>query len=501
MNNLQVGKYENTFVGTISWPFIRYEALIPEQVKGDLFVWLFLSLVVYLNESNGRSSNTYNEVIKQEAKNLLTDRFGKIVDQQILEKIVDNAERGYLDFYNGIHSLKIETFSFLQTYEELFSDKLQMKHIYQDGVTGDVTPMFDDDLYLSNKEASNTDFKIDLTTKLKKPTKGAIHDAYTNYLLIKKGQQIPKELESSQIEDETPFDEFDDEEKSIFFDTLDDDFPVSNDMRENKKKSRLNFRNYSVRYYSDSSAIFNLKVELFIENNSIMAISPFGKSTDQWINRTMTKARNINGAFDQYLKEIESQFLVKHDPNNVKSYFGYKDEISDQLKHCSDLFRLMLSTKNSEAIKQVLIINDYFESKQKYFFLEIGKLLEYSIVPIREKTGRSMQNMGKTLFVANISFRLTPRNIDYKRLTTDEIYNNWKKGWTHFKADIAAIILETKISESAIIYPEFINDLFELYDLRNAYSHAQKRNSSEIKPSKEHLTKLLKVMKVIVDIY
>ena len=44
MNNEIFNQNEGREVEKIIWPFYRYSALIPEQIGGDLFVWLYLSL-------------------------------------------------------------------------------------------------------------------------------------------------------------------------------------------------------------------------------------------------------------------------------------------------------------------------------------------------------------------------------------------------------------------------------------------------------------------------
>ena len=156
-NNLLIGEFENKKVCTIAWPFVRYEALIPEQIKGDLFVWLYLSLFTYKNEQNNLAKNSYSLAVKEEVKKILADKFGKIIDAQTLDKIIANAEKDYVVMDDERSSLKAEVFGFLETYEELFSDKLQLRYIFQDGITGEVVPDFSDSFDLDKKEAGKKD--------------------------------------------------------------------------------------------------------------------------------------------------------------------------------------------------------------------------------------------------------------------------------------------------------------------------------------------------------
>lgn len=506
MNNLLYGEYEHQKVATISWPFVRYEALIPEQIKGDLFVWLYLSLFTYKSEQNGLAKNTYSESVKDEVKTILLDKFGKVIDSQTLEKIISNAERDYVVFNGGIGSLKAEVFGFLETYEELFSDKLQMKHIFQDGITGDVVPDFSDDFDgLKNKEAHGDDvaFSANLNSNLKKPGKRAVQNAFNKFTLINKGQQIP-EQETIEYEDsDIAFDEFDDEDREEFFDTLQDDNLFEEENPKDKKKFITNIRNYAIRYYDELKRVYNLKVDLYIEKNQVYAISPFDEATDQWINRSLLKARNINADLDNYLREIENTYTVKQDKEELEKFFGYKDKVSDQLKYCGPLFRLIASTNNFEAKKTTIELDSLFESQSKFFFSEVGTFLEYIIEPFKRNNSDERQNVTKEAFLSEIEYKCSAKGIDYRRLTFKEIYKNWIEGWDHFKADTADIIISTAINNSPVIYSDFINDLFELYDLRNVNGHKKKKGDSrsEIRPSQEHLDKLIKVTKVLISIY
>ena len=68
---------------------------------------------------------------------------------------------------------------------------------------------------------------------------------------------------------------------------------------------------------------------------------------------------------------------------------------------------------------------------------------------------------------------------------------------------MADIIISTDVTSSNLVYAEFVNDLFALYDLRNVNGHKKKAGDTrnDIKPAQEHLDKLLKVTKVIADIH
>ena len=504
-SNLLIGEYENKKVCTIAWPFVRYEALIPEQIKGDLFVWLYLSLIAYKNEQNNLAKNSYTIAIKEDVKKILIDKFGKIIDAQTLDKIVSNAEKDYVVLDDERSSLKAEVFGFLETYEELFSDKLQIRHIFQDGITGDVVPDFSESFELGNKEAGkkDLDFRAEINTNLKKPSKGSIKKAFKVYQLLLKGQIVVEEKENEEELDDSPFDEFDDEDRQEFFDTLDENDIFEGETSENKPKKRINIDNYAIRYYDAPSQVYYLKIDLWINKNQIFAYSPFDPTTDQWFNRCILKARNINPKIDAYFKEIEELYTVKEDEGAIKKFFGYKDTVSEQMKWCGPLYRLVFALNNLELKKTVYKMDSLYDSRSEYFFNEVGKYLEYLIEPFKRHNADERKSVTKEAFISEIETKCNPKNIDFKRLTYNEVYKNWLEGWDHFKADVADIIISTDITNSDLVYTEFVNDLFALYDLRNVNGHKKKQGDSrnDIKPSQEHLDKLLKVTKVISDIH
>ena len=108
MNNMEIfNPFDGKEVDKIVWPFYRYSALIPEQLGGDLFVWLYLSLIVYSNESKTLPKDTYNDEGKMEVQKILADKFANVIDGQTLEKIVNNAERDFTEITKDLNGKNI----------------------------------------------------------------------------------------------------------------------------------------------------------------------------------------------------------------------------------------------------------------------------------------------------------------------------------------------------------------------------------------------------------
>ena len=88
MNNNEImNPYEGKEVESIVWPFYRYSALIPEQLGGDMFVWLYLSLVVFNNEGRTLPKDNYDDSGKMERVGFLggTEEYIRMLGIRIIE--------------------------------------------------------------------------------------------------------------------------------------------------------------------------------------------------------------------------------------------------------------------------------------------------------------------------------------------------------------------------------------------------------------------------------
>ena len=204
MNNEIFNQNEGREVEKIIWPFYRYSALIPEQIGGDLFVWLYLSLIAYNNQGKGLVQTNYSDDVKQDVQKILNEKFSAVIDGQTLEKIITNAEKDFVEEIrtadgSKARQLKHYTFSIIDTYENLFSDKLDVKYIYQDAITGEVLPFFGDTSGI--EDARNTDGRITVRSGIKEPSKKAVKKAYEQYMKIKKHNGF-EEIQEIELEDE-----------------------------------------------------------------------------------------------------------------------------------------------------------------------------------------------------------------------------------------------------------------------------------------------------------
>ena len=169
---------EGKTVDNIVWPFYRYSALIPKQIGADLFVWLYLSLVVLQNQQKGLPRDSYTVDVQNNVEVIFQDKFSSVIDKTTFNKIKANAE----DDFTVATKLKEETFSFIDTYESLFSDKLEVKYIYQDAITGEVVPFFGDTAHIDDSDSRDNALKN--RAGVKEPPKAAVKIAYEHYMRL-----------------------------------------------------------------------------------------------------------------------------------------------------------------------------------------------------------------------------------------------------------------------------------------------------------------------------
>lgn len=503
MNNSEIfNPYEGKEVDSIVWPFYRYSALIPEQLGGDMFVWLYLSLVVFNNEGRTLPRDNYDDSGKMDVQKILTDKFGNVIDGQTLEKIINNAERDFVETIKTQDGkktkiLKAETFSFIDTYENLFSDKLDVKYIYQDAITGEVLPFFGDTSFIEDSQDKNSVIKV--REGVKEPTKKAVKKAYEQYTKIKKFNSNPAEVEVELI------DEFYDEDEQTFIE--DSEFETAEEKEE--KQEIQNLKKYNVIFLKDKKAEFDLDVNVYVEDNELVLKSPFGINTNQWINKCLKKGRNVSESLDLKMKELESIFLIEE--KRIDNYIeGHKNDFASSLFILQTLYRMIDSLQDNRIREYVVKLDQKFQEQDELFYFYCGKFLERLLKKIQytnKSNALQRQQTTQEMFYRELDNKFAYKNIKYEFLKSANIYHDWARKYTKrdgtefasFKADLTDILLRTDLINSPLMYPTFIDDIFSLYSLRSAVDHDDD-SSVNMNISKEKAEKLTKIVKVLFEL-
>lgn len=489
MNNELFNPNEGKRVDTLVWPFYRYSALIPEQIGGDLFVWLYLSLVSFENQNQGMARDNYSDTIKQSVERILQDKFSSVIDSQTLERIVHNAETQFID--GG--KIKEETFSFIDTYETLFSDKLDVKYIFQDAITGEVLPFFGDTSSIG--DADDTEKRISVRADVKEPSKKAVRKAYQQYIKIKRHNDSDAD-QYVELEDE-----FFDEDEQTFLDDTVEDVAFSETKEEVKS-----LNNYNVIFLEGKQVLFNLAVPIYIEDNELVARSPFGDNSNQWIDKCMRKGRNVSSKLDEQLCALEKQYVIEE--KRIETYIeGHRKDFASSLHVCPTIYRMIDSLNDNKIREYVIKMDAAFYEQSEMFYFHCGRYLERLAkkVSYQKSDAEVRTNTGYEMFCREIENKCQNTNMHYSWLKNEGIFKDWKKKFLRkdgkefasFKADVADIILRTDLVNSPLMYPTFIDDMFDLYSKRNSVDHDDDNANVEI--AQIHVDRLLKITKVLFE--
>jgi len=356
---------EGKTVDNIVWPFYRYSALIPKQIGADLFVWLYLSLVILQNQQKRLQKDSYTDDVKKEVELIMLEKFSSVIDGQTFDKIRANAER----VFTVSTRLKEETFSFVDTYESLFSDKLDVKYIYQDAITGEVVPFFGDTSHIDDSDSDRRENTLKTRSGIKEPPKASVKRAYEHYMRLKK---YSSDDDAAEIQAE--FDElFFDEDAQTF---IDGDFETFEETVETPEQKSL--RDYNVIFLKDSKVLYNVDVSVFVRGNELLLKSPFDRITDQWFNRCAVKAQNVSEDVAELFKELRRQYLIE-ERRIVEFKETKKSDFASTLKHCAVIYRMIDSLGDDDLRRDVAKLDQSFaaEDKGDYYLVNIPAAFLY----------------------------------------------------------------------------------------------------------------------------
>lgn len=486
---------QNQYVGSFLWPFVRYDVLMPQQIRTDLFEWLYLSLVVHQNEQRGLDKKSYTKEVKDDVRHMIKQKFSSLLDDIVIDNIILMAEKEFTikinTRYGSGEILIDETFSFLDTYEDLFSSQVTVQRVFQDGICGGVVPCFKEDIFIKDAK-QNDNCELRLLVK-DKPTLEQIKKAY---LLFNRLSTIASNQDDALDETE----EFYDEDAEVDFAPEKQDFETTN-AEENKNT----MSNFSTHFIENSRCEFKLEISVYSDGDKLYIDTPFDSDvTLKWMNKRLPQVRSVCEELDKYFKGLESKYITtKVDGNNDNLLlFVHRKGIADQLTKCGDIYRLIehLSNKYDDLKKLLIDVDKQFASKHKSYFNSLGNYLECLIAQIVDRTDIQMRKYyDYNQYCTEINYICKQLGVSARPFLSETIFNHWKKGWKHFKADLASIFLANKkMQNNAKLYASFVQDMFDLYDSRNNGSHYQagKKYSYE----SDDITKLFDVTIVLIEL-
>src|SRR5574344_2926759 len=114
----------------VQWPIYQYEAMLPEAIEDDVFVWLYLSLLVYSNKLQHKPPRNYDDSVVADTEALILQKFSPAINKTILEGISNRIQADFcVKDYSRIIGLKDDVDGFLNSFEYLFNDDVKVKTV------------------------------------------------------------------------------------------------------------------------------------------------------------------------------------------------------------------------------------------------------------------------------------------------------------------------------------------------------------------------------------
>lgn len=458
-------------VGTLRWPFKKYTILMPEKNDVDAFAWLFASFVRMYNRKKKNPEFTYNNDIENVVKGMIRQHFGNIIDVPTLNKVIETTKEKYLD---------PEKHDSIKVFNNLFTDKMQIRYIFQDCITGSVAPYF----YTEYEAESEIPYEVDFEGGLKpikrdKPAKKYVKLAYRRYL--NRDQYLLQDSEVNLQDFEKEEEILDDEDAQLFED--DEDLIDNMESEEIQPKTDRKSSKFDIKFLNDGREVY-YDLPVTIEDNKLLVKTPFDPSTNPWMNVCFTKGSNENKDIKEY-RDRYSSFLVPQ--QKVDRFFeDPKDSIYNKLPNCVNIYRTIEKTGKRELRDMVWRMEGLYARRDPYFFLECSKMLEGLVrIADYEPSDAEFRNLATKDTVDRL-LKAKCTNIDTWHLRNPEVFKKWKfkyvkpenfpvgKNWKprdDFKSDFLDLMLQSDLSKSPLMKYDSVNNIWSLWVDRNSQGH------------------------------
>lgn len=462
----------------IRWPFKRYMVLMPERNEVDAFAWLYASFVKMYNLKKGNKAYEYNAEIENVVKGQIRQYFLNIIDVPTLNVVITQMEK-YLD-PNHPDSIKV--------FQNLFTDKMRIKYVFQDCITGSVVPFFYDELEVESELPRAVDFEGGLKpVKKSKPVKKYVKLAYERYLHRENyvGEEIEEIIQEYQ-EDE---DFLKDEDNQLFEE--DEDFTVKKEMSVEEVKVDTPLRKFDIKFLDDGEIIY-YDVPVSIEDNMLFVGTPFDVSTSSWLNVCFVKGSKEN----RELKEIYDRLSVNIAPKQkIDRFFeDIKNSIYEKLPNCAELYRTIDPIGDRKLREMVWRLENYYVRRDPEFFVKCAVILE-RILKLVIETGGYVPSDKEFREFANkkIVHELLDAkcsHVDCYNLKKGDLFVKWKNKYVNpkdreinaysnsnwkprfdFKSDFLDLMIQSDISKSPLMKYETVNNIWKLWSYRNRQGH------------------------------
>ncbi len=488
----------------IKWPFYRCEAILPIAASSDIFVWLYLSLLVYENKKDKKAPLTYSEVSLGKVRADLKAKFPQTMNDTLISEIEESIKKNFTESVNTQYNkrkLRDDVMSFLDSFEYLFSNDVEIKTIYKEAVSGAILPFFD------KVESKPFEEKCDFELKPlrgKEPSRNLVLSALRTSEKIKsiEGQKLLGKAEPFEEATSEPIFEFDPEEEAFFEDDVVMEEAPKEEDEERVVPSKDGKRTIKVLDDSYQLVYYNVCIRLG-EDGILQAELPYGfpsnSATLSWFNAIYRRAYSMN----KNLKQAIDAFFPEPEPEASPAALKELFSANGSLERCQELYEILghSKTKRSELQMEAIYINDNFSAKSGPAY--VGRLLDYLGRTIPDTTIRTnVKYESFKIFMKDACQSLGLSDQDAYMLSSENIFKEYTRPKKNpdkmsFKYLFAnAILNNLACINNPCFYQEVVQDAWDLYNKRSGFDHP---NGSE-KLNEDDIKKLTKLAKFIVSI-
>ena len=463
---------EGKHLDALKWPFKRYMVLMPEKNNVDALAWLYASFVRMYNRRKGDPEFTYNDRIENIVKGQIRQHFTNIIDVPTLNKVIQITKDRYLDK---------EKHDSIKVFSNLFSDKLEIRYLFQDCITGSIVPYFYSETELYSELPQEVDFEGGLKpVRVKRPNKRYVRLAYSRY--FNRERFVTEDLEDVEKEFEFEDEIIMDENTQIFEEDLVFDDESDSD-KIDSSPSKFDIK------YLDEGILVYYSIPVVISDNGFRIKTPFDYSTEPWLNVCFNKATKENKELMGYV-ENHSNLLTTQ--SEIQKFMeSEKDSIYGHLPNCKDIYMAIDGIGDPKLRKYVWNLEKYYVTRNPDFFGQCAKILERLMKKIEfPKSDAEFREYASYQTICNmldskcagIDCTLLKRNATIKKwhykYKTDKNPNNSNTQRNHFKeppfdfkSEFLDLMIQSDMSKTPLMKWDSVNKLWSLWQDRNDQDH------------------------------
>lgn len=455
----------------IAWPFNKYEILVPEIIESDLFIILYIKLLIFTAKSSEKEfrMNEFTQNDIDRTDDLMKNNFGSIIDDKMLDMIKSNGSKYIASSrtYSGTIFELTDSAKKVLNNEVAYSETIRNYFIYQDALSGEVVS------YFGNELKEKTEYERDRLSPIikERPKPMYVLNKYDRYITRSKLSEAKSQTDINELDDDRTLLDFD-TEHDIDDNFFDEYLEKENDNFDKKEKTETSVR------YKDGGTLVYFDIDIEAINNRMVVTTQFNEWVDNEFPEIITRAKN-SGRCDDLSSKLKTLHLEEPLSKNLLSIDSLESDFVSQLKYFRKVYEVAEEFCDKKRLRYYVIrIEQRFSARTIEFFQEVGNFMEFLTKPYIDRGNRGLIYK---FYENDLLLRENQLNIDLGKMRNSEIYSDWKKNRERFKADLASAILSWDFS---LVEEKFdkdlINRVMHIYSIRNQINHDSKHVKPEV---------------------